>query len=74
VTSPVSTFCKHKLGRIEPASSFHYQNLVFFAEYFKYLIPVEESVRMNIPLKGFLGDFVEFENNEEDNDFTKIPQ
>jgi len=25
------------------------------------------------PLKGFLGDFVEFEHNEGDNDFTKIP-
>jgi len=23
---------------------------------------------------GFLGDFVEFEHNEEENDFTKIPQ
>jgi len=24
-------------------------------------------------LKGFLGDFVEFEHNEGENDFTKIP-
>jgi len=26
------------------------------------------------PLKGFLGDFVEFEHSEGDNDFSKIPQ
>jgi len=33
---------------------------------------LSDSLMIN-PLKSFLGDLVEFEHNERDNDFTKIP-
>jgi len=36
------------------------------------LVPFSE--KLPNPLNGFLGDFVEFEHYEGDNDFTKIPQ
>jgi len=35
---------------------------------------VELFIACGFPLKCFLSDFVEFEHNEEEYDFTKIPQ